>query len=92
MPSASKHELIMEKTPVYFTSPIIDLPARIKKDLPNAKLILVLCDPVKRSYSDYTHEVLSYKNQFTFFSCNKLIMKASLLFSLESTLRNIQAQ
>nr|XP_039265692.1 heparan sulfate glucosamine 3-O-sulfotransferase 3B1-like [Styela clava] len=49
----------------YFDSPPESLPEIIKKDVPNAKLILVLCDPVKRSYSDFIHEKIKLPNLST---------------------------
>lgn len=61
MPKVADHELVMEKTPSYFDCPPITLPSRIHSDVPRAKLILVVCDPVKRSYSDYAHERARYK-------------------------------
>ncbi|XP_077976439.1 heparan sulfate glucosamine 3-O-sulfotransferase 6-like [Styela clava] len=65
MPEVTDGELIMEKTPPYFNSPPESLPEIINKDVPNAKLILVLCDPVKRSYSDFIHEKIKPPNLST---------------------------
>jgi len=47
----------MEKTPVYFDYPPHDLPQAMKSALPNVKLLLIICDPTKRAFSDYVHEV-----------------------------------
>ena len=49
----SPKDLIIEKTPSYF----IDerAPERIHKHIPRVKLILSVCDPVKRSMSDFLH-------------------------------------
>ncbi|XP_077976289.1 heparan sulfate glucosamine 3-O-sulfotransferase 6-like [Styela clava] len=61
MPEVAEHELIMEKTPAYFDCPPVTLPNRLYRDIPHAKLILVVCDPVKRSFSDYAHERARYE-------------------------------
>ena len=47
----------MEKTPDYFDSPPYDVPNRIASTLPGVKLLLIICDPTKRAFSDYIHEV-----------------------------------
>ncbi|XP_077976109.1 heparan sulfate glucosamine 3-O-sulfotransferase 3B1-like isoform X2 [Styela clava] len=65
MPEVTDGELIMEKTPPYLNSPPESLPEIFNKDVPNAKLILVLCDPVKRSYSDFIHEKIKPPNLST---------------------------
>ena len=57
MPMAEDKTVSMEKTPSYFTSPPYDIPEMMKKGVPNAKLILLLCDPVKRVLSNFIHEV-----------------------------------
>ncbi|MEW6729732.1 MAG: sulfotransferase [Acidobacteriota bacterium] len=44
-----------EATPYYIFHPLA--PQRIQKHLPNAKLILLLRNPVDRAYSHYNHEV-----------------------------------
>ncbi|RKX93397.1 MAG: hypothetical protein DRP84_08515 [Spirochaetes bacterium] len=44
-----------EKTPSYFFHP--KTPARIKKCLPDAKIIFIFRNPVDRSYSHYWHDV-----------------------------------
>jgi hypothetical protein len=44
-----------EATPNYYYDPLT--PARIRAMCPNAKLILVLRDPVSRAFSDYNHDV-----------------------------------
>lgn len=51
------HELSSEKTPAYFNWGV-SIPQNIRKFVPNAKLFLVLCDPVNRTYSDYAQEIM----------------------------------
>ncbi|XP_076800794.1 heparan sulfate glucosamine 3-O-sulfotransferase 6-like [Clavelina lepadiformis] len=55
-PPTNKMELGMEKTPLYFNSPNIDLASTMKKMVPKAKILLMVCDPTMRSFSDYIHE------------------------------------
>jgi hypothetical protein len=43
-----------EASPYYMFHPAV--PERIARDLPDAKLIVMLRDPVERAYSAYTHE------------------------------------
>lgn len=62
LPDAGDDELIVEKTPAYFVTMPYDLPYKIKKVMPNVKLILLLCDPVKRAFSDYAQRVNSLKS------------------------------
>ena len=54
MPFIKEGQLTMEKTPSYFYG--TSVPDRIRENEPHAKLILTLCDPVTRSFSDYVHE------------------------------------
>jgi len=46
---------IGEKSPSYFFGP--DVPERIKKHIPEAKLLFIFRDPIKRAYSHYWHNV-----------------------------------
>ncbi|XP_076799443.1 heparan sulfate glucosamine 3-O-sulfotransferase 2-like isoform X1 [Clavelina lepadiformis] len=55
-PPTNSMELGMEKTPIYFVHSDLDIPSAIKNMVPEAKLLLIVCDPTKRSFSDYTHE------------------------------------
>lgn len=52
MPYAFPDQLIVEKTPAYFTSSKV--PKRIHDLNPNIKLLLILRDPTERVLSDYT--------------------------------------
>ncbi|XP_039250596.2 heparan sulfate glucosamine 3-O-sulfotransferase 4-like [Styela clava] len=54
MPPVADDELAMEKTPLYFYMADRVIPY-IKELAPNAKLILCLCNPAKRAFSDYVH-------------------------------------
>lgn len=51
MPEVTAEQLAMEKTPGYFHSPTA--PKLLRQTLPEAKLLLILRDPVKRLISDY---------------------------------------
>lgn len=46
---------IGEKSPSYFYSK--DVPSRIKKHIPDVKLLFIFRDPIKRAYSQYWHNV-----------------------------------
>ncbi len=50
-PKKSEGKLSGESSPYYFFHPAV--PARVKKDLPNCKIIVLLRDPVDRAYSHY---------------------------------------
>ncbi|XP_075044991.1 heparan sulfate glucosamine 3-O-sulfotransferase 1 [Mixophyes fleayi] len=52
MPFSYPHQLTVEKTPAYFTSP--DVPERIYNMNGTIKLLLILRDPIERVLSDYT--------------------------------------
>ncbi|KAM9237483.1 heparan sulfate glucosamine 3-O-sulfotransferase 1 isoform 1-T3 [Dugong dugon] len=52
MPLSSPHQLTVEKTPAYFTSPKV--PARVHSMNPAIRLLLILRDPSERVLSDYT--------------------------------------
>jgi len=51
----NNEKLIGEKTPAYFFEK--EVPKRVKKYLPDIKLIFIFRDPVKRAYSQYWHNV-----------------------------------
>merc|ERR1719414_2160384 len=51
MPAVTQEQLATEKTPGYFHHP--EAPARLKETLPDAKMLLIFRDPVKRLISDY---------------------------------------
>lgn len=48
-------KLIGEKTPAYFFEE--EIPERVKKHLPDVKLIFIFRNPIKRAYSHYWHNV-----------------------------------
>ena len=49
--------LVVEKTPSYFVVPVV--PKRIEESLSETlKLILIVCDPIRRSISDYTQLIV----------------------------------
>ncbi|KAJ8418012.1 hypothetical protein AAFF_G00137210 [Aldrovandia affinis] len=52
MPFSYAHQITVEKTPGYFTSPLA--PERIHRMNSSAKLLLILRDPTERVISDYT--------------------------------------
>ena len=51
---ANNNDIIIEKSASYFRSP--GTAARIYKHIPDVRLILVVCDPIKRTMSDFLHE------------------------------------
>ena len=56
-PLINDKQIAMEKTPSYFDGLPHNLPESIIKNLPNVKLLLIVCEPAKRAFSDYVHEV-----------------------------------
>ena len=46
-------EMLFEKSPTYYKS--ISVPARVKKMDPNTKIVLVVCNNVRRLLSRYLH-------------------------------------
>nr|CAB3254137.1 heparan sulfate glucosamine 3-O-sulfotransferase 1-like [Phallusia mammillata] len=61
MPLTNERQVAMEKTPIYFAFPPGNNPERIKSSIPGVKLILIVCDPTPRAFSDYVHERARYK-------------------------------
>ena len=60
-PLRSEARLAGESTPYYLFHPAV--PARVKAQLPEAKLIVLLRDPVERAFSHYNYEVsLGYED------------------------------
>ncbi|XP_077971520.1 heparan sulfate glucosamine 3-O-sulfotransferase 1-like [Styela clava] len=51
MPVSNPGDAVFEKSPRYFFAPPV--PSRIHDMLPKAKIIIILCDPVLRAFSDY---------------------------------------
>ncbi|CEF59617.1 GH20068p [Strongyloides ratti] len=52
MPLAEDNQIVIEKTPAYFTSPYAA--KRIYKFNPNIKILLILRNPITRTISDFT--------------------------------------
>lgn len=58
MPLTNSSDITYEKTPGYFHTK--EVPQRIKdtyarENVPTPKFVLVVCDPVQRAFSDFTH-------------------------------------
>nr|XP_039273190.1 heparan sulfate glucosamine 3-O-sulfotransferase 1-like isoform X1 [Styela clava] len=51
------HEISFEKTPAYFNWGLAT-PEHLRDLVPHAKLLLVLCNPTERTYSDYAQEIM----------------------------------
>src|SRR5215210_1250841 len=49
----SDEKAVGEETPAYIANP--EAPARIRRYIPDAKLIAILRDPTERAYSNYLH-------------------------------------
>ncbi|XP_053642814.1 heparan sulfate glucosamine 3-O-sulfotransferase 6 [Cherax quadricarinatus] len=64
LPLSLEGQLTVEKTPAYFTTP--GVPERVKDDLPNAKLLLVVRNPVTRALSDYTQGLSKHRSRRSF--------------------------
>lgn len=62
--SVKKEEAIGEKSPSYFFHP--EAPKRIKKHIPNAKIIFIFRNPVDRAYSHYWHNVRAAGENMSF--------------------------
>ncbi|XP_076808767.1 heparan sulfate glucosamine 3-O-sulfotransferase 1-like [Clavelina lepadiformis] len=60
MPEVEEDIFIMEKTPAYFNFRSPSIPADMKKIVPDAKLLLVLCDPVERVLSDFYQQWIMF--------------------------------
>ena len=55
LPYIADDEIVFEKTPKYFVfPPSLD---RIAQTVPNVKFIILLCNPIDRAYSDYSHKM-----------------------------------
>ncbi|KAG8453510.1 hypothetical protein GDO86_000222 [Hymenochirus boettgeri] len=61
MPFSYPHQLTVEKTPAYFTSP--GVPERIYQMNSTIKLLLILRDPIERVLSDYTQVFYNHKQK-----------------------------
>ena len=66
MPLATKNQLTMEKSPYYLSSKLA--PKRILEVNPKMKFIIIVTNPVKRSVSQFTHDLKkivfrSFKNK-----------------------------
>lgn len=59
------HEALLgESTPEYMHHP--DAPAYIERDLPRARLIAVLRNPIDRAYSEWSHQVMRFAETRSF--------------------------
>ena len=63
-PKRKKGKLYFEGTTHYLYNPLI--PKRVKKMLPNVKVIALLRDPVDRAYSSYKHQVRAGREALNF--------------------------
>ena len=58
MPDSYETQMTIEKSPDYFEHP--DVPERIKRMNSTVKLIVIVCEPIKRAISDYVQDI-SYR-------------------------------
>ena len=59
LPSASADEILIEKTPDYSKGSgtyLLHMAEQIKQNIPNVKLIVMLCDPATRAFSHIKHQ------------------------------------
>ncbi|XP_011368491.1 heparan sulfate glucosamine 3-O-sulfotransferase 1 [Pteropus medius] len=61
MPVSAPHQLTVEKTPAYFTSPKV--PERVHSMDPGIRLLLILRDPSERVLSDYTQVLYNHRQK-----------------------------
>ncbi|XP_003464403.1 heparan sulfate glucosamine 3-O-sulfotransferase 1 [Cavia porcellus] len=61
MPFSWPHQLTVEKTPAYFTSP--QVPARVYHMNPAIRLLLIVRDPAERVLSDYTQVFYNHRQK-----------------------------
>ncbi|CAK8684515.1 unnamed protein product [Clavelina lepadiformis] len=79
LPEVEKNAFAMEKTPAYFNFRPSSIPANIKRMVPDAKLLLVLCNPVDRVLSDFYQEWIMFnithpgKGQFRYKSVDQYV-------------------
>ena len=59
-PKMNDKEIGIEKTPSYFDCSDPDIAKRIRESVPGIKLLLIVCNPTARAFSDYTHQVKAY--------------------------------
>jgi Sulfotransferase family len=60
--------LTMDKSPSYLNTDIFpNIASRAKQLLPNAKIVILLCNPVERMYSEFHHTLLYSKDIFDLF-------------------------
>ena len=64
MPKAHEGDVIIEKSPDYLDN--LAVPERIYEMNSSIKLIVILCEPIRRALSDYAQEVASNKTQKRF--------------------------
>ena len=60
MPFSNEDQITLEKTPAYFADD--KSPERVYALNPNMKLIVVVCDPVRRAISSYVHQKSIFMN------------------------------
>ncbi|XP_005995861.1 heparan sulfate glucosamine 3-O-sulfotransferase 1 [Latimeria chalumnae] len=74
MPLSYPHQITMEKTPAYFTSP--QVPERIYNMNKTIRLLLILRDPTERVLSDYTQVYYNHLEKHKIYqSAEELIIK-----------------
>ena len=57
-PSMNNLEMGIEKTPTYFDCSNYEVASRVKDNVPKVKILLIVCDPTARAFSDYVHQVI----------------------------------
>ena len=62
MPFSFNDQITIEKTPGYFRN--VDVPKRVFEMNPKIKLILIICEPVRRTISHYAHLLSKISSYF----------------------------
>ena len=70
--AARPNQIIGEASTIYSMCPLFPkAPTRIKKHIPNAKIIYIMREPVKRAYSFYVQLIKTYQNATGDFNINR---------------------
>ena len=72
IPPVADDEILLVESPVYLSGttgsyPVEKIAHIIKKNVPNAKFLVILCDPAKRLYSHLKHMTISQGKKVRYF-------------------------
>ena len=80
IPPVADDEILLVESPVYLSGttgsyPVEKIAHIIKKNVPNAKFLVILCDPAKRLYSHLKHMTISQGKKVRYFIFSTSIEK-----------------